>query len=76
MRSPAMTMASLPDLYREIRSYQGRLGTNAELPGDFERVLRLAHDINNQISVHYMRATMENPAVTPRLGSMRQWLNA
>lgn len=52
-------------LYQEIRRHQTRLGTPAERPGDFERVLALAHDINNRLTVEYLNAALESRGETP-----------
>jgi hypothetical protein len=52
-----MTNTDLRGLHHELQLCQRRLGTPAELPGDFERVLQLAHEINNQITVDFLRET-------------------
>jgi hypothetical protein len=41
-------------LYRELRACQQRLGTATELSDDFDRVLRIAHELNNQIAANYL----------------------
>ena len=48
-------------LHRELRSCQQRLGTHTETPGDFDRVLELAHRINNGITALYLREVAETP---------------
>jgi hypothetical protein len=55
-----MTNADLRGLHHELQLCQRRLGTPAELPGDFERVLQLAHEINNQITVDFLRESTDS----------------
>lgn len=54
-----MSETAVRDLYRELRSCQRRLGTSAEQPDDFERVLRLAHQLNNHLAAAYLRRVAE-----------------
>ena len=50
----------------ELHERQSRLGTSAELPFDLERILFLAHEINNRIAVDLLRAGLERyTAVRP-----------
>ena len=56
------------EIHRELRSYQRRLGTAAEEAGDFERVLHLAHELNNHITAAYLREAAESlPDLSPVL---------
>ena len=67
---------SLRDLHHELQTCQRRLGTPAETPEDWERVLALAHQINNQIAAKYLTTTMESESPPQRtLASLvREWL--
>jgi len=67
--TPGKSRGSTPrDMHRELRVYQRRLGTAAEEAGDFERVLFLAHELNNQITAAYLREAAESlPALSPIL---------
>lgn len=66
--SPQLVRKSVRELHRELRSYQRRLGTAAEQEGDFERVLLLAHELNNQITAAYLREAAESlPELSPIL---------
>lgn len=59
---------SAREMHRELRAYQRRLGTTAEEEGDFERVLHLAHELNNQITAAYLREAAESlPELSPIL---------
>lgn len=72
-----MTEAKVRDLHRELQECQRRLGTSAESDADFERVLLLAHEINNQVSAAYLRIAADLPASksAPSLLTLcRQWL--
>jgi hypothetical protein len=60
--SGPMTNADLRVLHHELQMCQRRLGTPAELPTDFERVLQLAHEINNQITVDFLRDSANSRA--------------
>jgi hypothetical protein len=56
------------DLHRELRMYQRRLGTSAEQAGDFDRVLHIAHELNNHITAAYLREAAESlPDLSPVL---------
>lgn len=44
----------LRDLHRELQECQRRLGTPEERPDDFERVLTLAHRLNNSLAGDYL----------------------
>jgi hypothetical protein len=57
---------SLRELHRELQTCQRRLGTRAEAPDDFERVLSIAHRINNEIAAHYLRHATAEEARPPR----------
>jgi hypothetical protein len=50
-----MARATLRELHEELQLCQRRLGTLREVPDDFERVLKLAHEINNRLTVEVMR---------------------
>ena len=53
-------------LHRELRACQRRLGTTEETPRDFERVLELAHSINNRITALYLgEAARTTESATP-----------
>lgn len=71
-----MTGARVRDLHRELQECQRRLGTSAESEADFERVLSLAHEINNQVSAAYLQLAAEAPPQSPPslLTLCRQWL--
>ncbi|HVU33047.1 MAG TPA: hypothetical protein VHE61_06410 [Opitutaceae bacterium] len=49
-----MSGPNLHELYEELRAYQRRLGTASESGDDFDRVLRLAHEINNQLAAKFL----------------------
>ncbi len=53
------------DLHRQLRDCQRRLGTAAEKPDDFDRVLMLAHALNNDVAAAYLRVAAETAAVVP-----------
>jgi hypothetical protein len=49
----------LRDIHRELQFHQRRLGTAAEQPGDFERVLEIAHAINNRLTALLLAEAMD-----------------
>ena len=49
----------LKALLVELRQRQGRLGTPAEEPDDFERTLALAHEVSNLITALWLREAVE-----------------
>jgi hypothetical protein len=55
-RSSSARPADISTLYAEIRATQARLGTPTEAPGDFERILHLAHQLNNLLAAELLRA--------------------
>ena len=63
--SAAFLNRSLRDLYDELRTYEERLGTPSETDGDLDRVRALAHEINNRITVHVLRAETTQTGITP-----------
>ena len=44
----------LQQLHRQLRSHEHRLGTADERPEDFNRVLEIAHAINNHLTAMYL----------------------
>lgn len=50
-----MSRPTLKDLHEELRQCQRRLGTGGETSEDFERALKLAHEINNRLTAELMR---------------------
>lgn len=72
---PPTSRRNFRELYGELRSYQGRLGTGNEQPGDLEQVLGLAHELNNQIAIEYGKAVCQSPAGRwPELREVRKRL--
>lgn len=66
----------LRDLHRELRAFQRRLGTPSELDGDFDRVLSIAHRINNGVTEAYLRAAATSaPAAVSLSAVCRDCLN-
>ena len=67
---------SLRELHRELQTCQRRLGTAAETPEDWERVLALAHQINNEIAAKYLSVTVEsdNRHARTLVSLVREWL--
>jgi hypothetical protein len=59
-------VTNVRDLYHELRACQRRLGTPAETADDFERVLTLAHELNNRLTAEYLRAVSEAPEESSR----------
>lgn len=54
-----MNRQPIEQLRRELHERQSRLGTAAELPADLERVLSLAHEINNRMAVDLLRSALD-----------------
>ncbi len=48
---PPAANRGLEELKAELRIIQRRLGTPSEAPDDFNRVLAIAHAINNQLTI-------------------------
>ncbi len=46
------------ELHEQLQAHERRLGTPAELPGDFDRARALAHEINNRAQRDYLRALL------------------
>jgi hypothetical protein len=46
-------------LHTQLRACENRLGTRDERPTDFEEVLKLAHEINNQLTAEMLREALE-----------------
>lgn len=58
------------ELHEELKTRQQRLGTSAEAADDFERVLSLAHEINNHIAAEYLRVVTQSNT-SPTMLSLR-----
>lgn len=63
--------STVRELHEELKLRQRRLGTPAEAADDFERILSLAHEINNHIAAEYLRAVTERDE-SPTLISLRE----
>ncbi len=57
----SMSTGAVVELHRELRQRQSRLGTATETADDFERVLNIAHQLNNHLTAEYLRAMVESP---------------
>lgn len=55
MRFPKLSAPTLSELYAELKLLQRRLGTTLEAPEDFERILFLAHQINNRLTIELLQ---------------------
>ena len=53
-------------LYGELRRYQQRLGTQVEHAGDLERILEIAHEISNGLTIEYFLDACASPARPPQ----------
>ena len=71
-----MSPARARVLHDELKECQRRLGTLAEQAGDFDRVLYLAHELNNQMTVEFL-AEDERASPAPRspLQIFRSWIS-
>lgn len=58
----------LRDLHLELQACQRRLGTSEEKSDDFDRARSLAHEINNRLTVEYLREQLET---MPSIGTLR-----
>lgn len=54
-----MSTPHLSALYGELKLRQRRLGTPSEAPEDFERILVLAHQINNALTIELLRGATQ-----------------
>lgn len=52
-------------LHGKLRGCQKRLGTREERPDDFEQALKLAHEINNQLTVEMLCEPLESGREQP-----------
>ncbi len=60
-----MNESSVNTAMTELRQRQGRLGTRAEEPDDFDRVCSLAHLVNNWRTAIVLTAELERLGVNP-----------
>jgi hypothetical protein len=60
--SAAMSRRDVRELHRELQQCQRRLGTQAEAPEDFRRVLELAHELSNTVTAEFLSASAESAA--------------
>lgn len=61
------------DLHRELRGLQRRLGTGSERPDDFIEILRLAHELNNALTVAAFASDPPEQEAKPGLWLLRWW---